>query len=147
MNTPLRIFMSYAREDLAQVSRIYRRLQRAGHQPWMDKHNLIGGEKWEPAIYRALSAADFVFIFLSAHSTTKRGFLQREIRKALYIAEEKLDTDIYIIPVRLEPCITDPALGVYQRVDIFEPNGWAKLLQAIKEGAERRKSKETSEAL
>ncbi len=43
-----------------------------------------------------------VVIYLSRKSVSKEGFLQREIRDALSVAEEKPEGTIFAIPVKLE---------------------------------------------
>ncbi|MBI1766716.1 MAG: toll/interleukin-1 receptor domain-containing protein [Acidobacteria bacterium] len=141
MSTAIQIFLSYARADQAQVETVYQRLLAEGYTPWMDKENLFGGERWEKAIFRALEQADFVLICLTPRAYNRRGFLRREIRKALYFAKEKLDTDIYLIPVRFEECEVEESLRKYQWVDLFSVDGWDRLLKAIREGIERRQLK------
>ena len=57
------IFLSYAREDEAQVRSIYRRLIDAGFEVWMDKIDLLPGQRWQQEIPRAIRRADFILIF------------------------------------------------------------------------------------
>ena len=45
-----RIFLSYAREDETQVRGIYRRLIDAGFEVWMDKIDLLPGQRWQQEI-------------------------------------------------------------------------------------------------
>ena len=77
---------------------------------------------------------------LLANSIDKRGWIQREIRQALDIWQEKLDSDIYLIPVRLEDCGVPERLRDFQWVNWFEADGWTRLLKAIQVGTERRKA-------
>ena len=58
----------------------------------------------------------------------RRGALQREIRQALDLREEMLPGDIYVIPVRLRPCEMPDSLREVLPVDLFEPNGFDRLL-------------------
>lgn len=135
-----RVFLSYAREDEAAVTGLYQTLRDAGHQPWMDKQDIVPGELWENSIRRAIAACDFVLICISAHATNKRGFLQKEIKAALDTWQGMLDSDIYLVPVRLEPCLVPENLSSFQWVDVFENDGIEKLLWAIQEGLRRRSS-------
>lgn len=142
--TPTRahIFLSYAREDLERVTDAYRRLKDLGHEPWIDHIDILPGQKWEPAIEVAMEEeADFVIVFLSLNSFDKRSFLQREIRKALALADEMLDEDSYLIPALLEECDIPRRLRAYQIVKLFAPDGWTQLEKAINDGIERRKAK------
>lgn len=133
-----RIFLCYARPDQEKVSLLYEDLVTVGQIPWMDKKCIQGGEKWETAIRRAIRASDFFVVCLSNKSVNRRGYVQREIRLALNIWDEKLDDDIYLIPVRLEDCdVTHERLREIQRVDWFEPDGFLRLIQSIRVGTRR----------
>ena len=135
---PLRVFLAYAREDRQHVEALYGWLKGLGLDPWMDCKNIVAGEEWERSIWRAIRAADFVLACLSSRSVRKRGFLQREIRRALTLWEEKLDGDIFFIPVRLEQCDLPDRLRPFQCVDLFETGGRQRLLDAIHAGSQRR---------
>ena len=41
------IFLCYASQDLGIVEPIYEKLSESGLKPWLDKKNIIPGEKWE----------------------------------------------------------------------------------------------------
>src|SRR5436853_5191330 len=101
---PIPIFLSYAREDEVKVRELYRRLSELGMNPWMDQIDMLPGEKWGYTIRQAIRNSSFFLACLSTTSTNKRGFLQKELRVALKMWQEKLDGDIYLIPVRLEVC-------------------------------------------
>jgi formylglycine-generating enzyme required for sulfatase activity len=133
-----RIFLSYAREDGESVKRLYQALTDAGFEPWMDVEKLFPGEQWNLAIERAIRQADFFVACISTRSVNKRGVIQKEIREALDIWQEKLDSDIYLIPARLEDCQTPPALARIQWVDLFRDDGFARLHRALEEGTRRR---------
>jgi hypothetical protein len=139
MRTKPKVFLSYAREDLALVSRLYDELSAAGLDPWLDRRNLIGGELWDHKIRKAIRQSDFFLACLSSHSVNKRGFLQREIRQALDLWQEKLDDDIYLIPTRLEECQVPESLSKFQWVDLFEDEGLTSLLEAVRIGVKRQR--------
>lgn len=127
----LSLFLSYAREDHAKVLVIYKRLRDAGFHPWIDTEDLRPGARWEQAIFKAITAADIFLVVLSDNSVSKRGVLQREIRAALKVQEEKLEGDVYIIPVRLGHCNIPAALAKFQAADIDTDEGWTKLLDSL----------------
>jgi hypothetical protein len=137
MKATSQIFISYAREDSDEVEQLYTRLFYAGFNPWMDKKDILPGERWEHSIEKAIKSSDFVLVFLSNKSVNKRGFLQREIREALDLWKEKLEDDIYLIPVRLEDCEVPGILSEFQWVNIYDSTGWILLIKGIKEGLER----------
>ena len=132
------VFLSYAREDEERVENLYQELSEEGFKPWMDKKDILPGENWPSSIQRAIRRSDFFLACLSANSVSKRGFLQREIKDALDIWQEMLDSDIYLIPVRLENCEVPESLHKLQWVNLFEEDGWTRLMKAIQVGIERR---------
>ncbi len=135
----VRIFLSYAREDFEKVEQLYRDLQALRFfKPWMDCHDILGGEDRELTIQKAIRSADFFVVCLSSDSVNKRGWVQRELKKAFDIWKEKLDSDIYLIPVRLDECQVPDNLAGFQWVDLFKADGQERLLQAIRVGLERR---------
>jgi formylglycine-generating enzyme required for sulfatase activity len=125
------IFISYAREDQKRVEQLYHRLVEAGFRPWLDREHILPGMKWGPTIRQALKRADFVLVCMSATSINKRGFLQKEIKQALEHAQEKLEDDVWLIPVRLDDCDMPDSLGDIQWVDLFKDEGWEQLLGAL----------------
>ena len=77
------VFLSYAREDRARVEQVYDSLKAEGFNPWLDTRDIMPGQEWSQVIGRAIRAADFMLVFLSRRSISKRGYVQREIRAAL----------------------------------------------------------------
>jgi len=132
------IFLSYAREDEEKVKKLYQKLSDAGLKPWMDKKDILPGEQWKFRIPQAVRCSDFFLVCLSANSVDKRGWIQKEIKEALDIWQEMLDSDIYVIPVRLEDCEVPEGLRDFQWVNLFEEDGWTWLVKAIQVGIERR---------
>jgi hypothetical protein len=132
------IFLCYAEEDEEKVGNLYQKLSDAGFKPWMAKKDLVGGEIWQLSIQQAIRRSDFVVVCLSAISVNKRSFVQREIKDALDIWREKLESDIYLIPVRLEDCEVPESLRNFHWVNLFEEGGWTRLVEAIQEGMKRR---------
>jgi len=137
--TKIKIFLCYADPDRDLVFGLYENLVLAGFYPWMDKKHINGGEKWEVAIRRAIQSSDFFIVCLTKNSVNRRGFMQKELRIALDIWEEKLEDDIFMLPIRLEECIiTHEKLLELQWVDLFNPDGFPRLVKAINEGSKRR---------
>jgi hypothetical protein len=119
------------------VRDLYDQLKASGFDPWMDV-DIHPGEDWRLAIESAIRESDFFILCLSPQSTGRRGILQREIRIALDRAMELLDDDIYFLPARLSPCARPKQIATYQTVDLYESNGYERLLSALKEGIKRR---------
>jgi cold shock CspA family protein len=118
MNT--RVFISYAKEDKHFAEKLYNDLLQAGIRPWIDSMDLMPGQPWEMAIRKAIYECSYFLAILSNHSVRKKGFVQKEIRYALDIAEEYPEDKIFIIPVRIDEC--EPSFEGFRRLhraDLF----------------------------
>lgn len=138
MGGAARVFISYASEDAPAALDFHDRLVKAGHAPWIDKQDILGGQEWKVSILSALDRADAVVVLLSPRALDKRGFLQREITEALDRAKEMLPEDPFLIPVRLEPCECPARLRHRQYIDLFEPDGFSRVLKSIAVNATAR---------
>ncbi|GAI45431.1 unnamed protein product, partial [marine sediment metagenome] len=92
-------------------------------------------------ITKAITNSDFFIVCLTKNSYEKRGYLQREIKQALDIWQEKLEDDIYLFPARLEECDVHQDLQDFQWVNLYEDDGWDRLFRAIQAGISRRQAK------
>jgi formylglycine-generating enzyme required for sulfatase activity len=130
-NRLLRVFLCYASADEPDAHALYQRLLANGVDAWIDKEKLLPGQNWQEEISKAIRNSDVVIVCLSENSVNKEGYVQREIRLALDIANEKLEGTIFIIPARIRNCDVPIRLSAYQWVDIFSGNGYEKLLKAL----------------
>src|SRR5215831_948307 len=118
-NRLLRVFLCHSSGDKEFVRDLYRRLRIDGFKPWLDEKDLIPGQEWQEEIPAAVRASEVVVVCLSRASITKEGYLQREIREALNVADEKLEGTIFIIPVRMEEVEVPKRLSKWQWADFF----------------------------
>lgn len=128
---PPRVFISYAREDEPRAQAVYGVLKARGFRPWLDKHALLPGSDWEAEIKRNLKESDFLIVCLSAKSLSKRGYVQKELRMALDLAEELPFGSIFLIPVRFDECTVPDPLSKYHYVDWYSDDGAERVIQAI----------------
>lgn len=128
---PNRIFICHAKEDQAKAFEIYDRLKQAGYRPWMEKKDLLPGQKWKIEIPRALKSARFVVILFSKHSF-KTGYVQREFKLALDTLTEMPEGKLFIIPGRLEDCEIPEAFADIHYCDLFEEEGFDLVLRTIR---------------
>lgn len=98
------VFLAYAQEDRAKVKKLYRRLEKAGLDPWMDCQRLLPGQNWPRAIEQTIEIADFFLGCFSQNSTAKRGHFQSELAFALEAATRFPQDDFFFVPVRLDEC-------------------------------------------
>src|SRR5690348_11404325 len=100
MTKPLQVFLCHGKEEKPRVRQLYRQLVDHGLDPWLDEMKLFGGQDWESEIRRAVRAADVVLACLTRRSISRAGFIQKEIRFALDVADEQPEGAAYLIPVR-----------------------------------------------
>ena len=129
---PLKVFLCHASGDKPPVRDLYKRLTVEGVDAWLDKEKLLPGQDWRLEIPKAVREADVVVVCLSNKSVTKEGYVQKEIKFALDIAEEKPEGTIFLIPARLEDCAVPDRLSRWQWVDLYEENGFVQLLRSLK---------------
>lgn len=134
---PLKVFLCHASGDKPAVRELYKRLVFEGVDAWLDQEKLLPGQDWRVEIPRAVEEADVVIVCLSQRSVTKEGYVQKEIKFALDIAEEKPDGTIFLIPARLEDCPVPERISRWQWVDLYEENGFLRLLRSLKLRAEK----------
>lgn len=125
------IFLSYVSEDRDRVLPFYDLLRDHGNHLWMDCKELVGGQNWDYEIGIALDRADIVIVFVSSNSVDKRGYAQREIKRAIDKYDEKLTGDIYIIPVQLDEGDFPDLLKGIQFIRVADGDAEGKLLTSI----------------
>jgi formylglycine-generating enzyme required for sulfatase activity len=134
MPRPLRVFLCHASQDKPAVRELYNALKSENWiDPWLDEENLLPGQDFDLEIYKAARDADAIIICLSRISVTKEGYVNKEIRRALDVADEKPEGAIYIIPLRLDDC--DPSFERLKKlhwVDYFTPNAHGKLIKSLR---------------
>jgi hypothetical protein len=135
---PLKIFISYAKEDIDQVRPIYDTLKNAGYDPWLDEKKISAGQDWKHEINNAIEQSSFFLACLSGKSVDKTGFVQKELKMALEILDQQPEGRIYLIPVRLDECEVPMRLQGLHWCDLFEDDGMQDLLKAIERGALER---------
>jgi hypothetical protein len=132
---PLRVFLCHAKEDKPIAREFYKRLTGDGFDAWLDEEKLLPGQDWDIEIEKAVQNTDAVIVFLSDHSVTKEGYIQKELKYVLYIAQEKPEGTIFVIPIRLSECQVPLRVRSWQYLDYFPTTreDWAynKLLQSL----------------
>jgi hypothetical protein len=135
----LRVFLCHSSSDKPIVRELYQRLNaKKGIDPWLDEVKLLPGVEWDAEITKAVKESDVVIVCLSQSSINKEGYVQKEIRRALDIAEEKPDGTIFIIPLKLEECTVPDRLSKWQWVNYFENGSFDRLINSLKKRAESK---------
>ncbi|ESA39127.1 wd-40 repeat-containing protein [Leptolyngbya sp. Heron Island J] len=138
----IRIFLAHANEDKDAVIDLYNRLKERGFEPWLDKVDLLPGQSWRVEIPKAIKNSQVFIACLSQKSVQKQGYLLREFKIALNEMADRPAGEIYLIPLRLDDCripeLRQEEYGIqlsdFQWVNLFEPDGFERLVQGIEAG-------------
>lgn len=128
----LRVFLCHSSQDKKQVRELYDRLIADQFEPWFDEESLLGGQDWDLEIRKAVKQSDAVIVCVSSGSVNKAGYIQKEIKHALDIADMQPEGANYLIPLRLEACEMPEKLSRWHRVNYFEANGYDLLIKSLR---------------
>lgn len=107
------IFLSYAREDLDEVSKLYDGLTKRGLKVWFDKKDLKPG-LWKRQIEDAISRSRYFLSCISSNALVKMedapGFMGQEFNFGYNFVNTLPESDFTIVPVFLEDCDRDNRL-------------------------------------
>lgn len=146
LKRPLKVFLCHAHVDREPVRKLYSRLVEDGVDAWFDKEKHLPGQDWELEIRKAVRESDVVLVCLSKNFN-QRGFRQKEVRLALDTAMEMPDGEIFIIPAKLEECDNLESLGKWQWVDLFEKQGYERLIGSLSNRAKKIRGKLPSKTI
>jgi hypothetical protein len=118
------------------VRKLYHRLLKDGFDPWLDEEELAPGQLWKDEISKAVRNSDVVIVCLSRGSVTKAGFVQKEIKIALDVADEQPEGSIFIIPLKLEECAVPERLSEWHWVNLYDKQGYTRLVKSLKNRAD-----------
>lgn len=131
----LSVFLCHSSGDKQAVRNLHKRLLTDGINPWLDEENLLAGQEWEQEIPKAVRESDIVIICLSQSAINKKGYVQKEIKYALDVADEQPERTIFLIPIKLEECQIPERLRRWHCVDLFKENGYDRLMRALRSRA------------
>jgi len=126
------VFLCYSHRDQDAIHSLCARLKKDGVDVWLDREKLLPGQNWEHEIRAAIIRSQVVIVCLSKRFHKQKGYRHEELKIALEKAALLPDNEIFIIPARLEDCDSPDSLRHLHRVDLFVPNGYEKLMQALR---------------
>lgn len=138
----LRVFLCHSSHDKLIVREIYGRLIAEGWiDAWLDSEKLYPGQDWNFEIEKAVENADLIIVCLSMNSITKEGYVQRELRIVLDLADYKPEGTLFVIPIRLEECEPPRRLRNWQYADYFpfedRDRSYTRLLASLRIRAQK----------
>ncbi|MBI5944831.1 MAG: toll/interleukin-1 receptor domain-containing protein [Chloroflexi bacterium] len=132
LKRPISVFLIHTHRDREPVHELYARLAKDGIKPWLDSERLQPGQDWRHEINRAILTSDIAIVCLSRNFLRHQGYCQQEIKIALKKASLLPVGETFIIPARLEECDSPESLSRWQRVDLFEADGYKRLLRSLR---------------
>jgi hypothetical protein len=132
----LKVFMCHSSGDKPRVRQLYAWLKTVGVNPWLDEEDILPGQDFEREITVAVETSDAVLVCLSRSSVSKAGYVQKEMRFALDVADRQPEGTIFLIPVKLEACEPPLRLSHLHWVDLFDGRGHERLLAALRKRAD-----------
>jgi TIR domain len=130
-------FISYVRENRAEVDRLRDDLRRHGVDVWIDRDQIVPGRRWRLAIRDAIrQGASFLACFSEEYIKRNRTYMNEELTLAIDELRQHAFDRTWFIPIRLAP-VPIPArplgggevLGDLHCVDLFE--NWEDGVRAI----------------
>lgn len=137
----LRVFLCHSSSDKPAVRELHRRLCDDGIAAWLDEEELLPGQDWILEITKAVRSSDVIIVCLSKGSVTKAGYVQKEVKLSLDIADEQPEGTIFLIPAKLEECDVPNRLQRWHWVNLFEERGYERLMLSLRDCDERRELK------
>ena len=136
----LHVFLCHASQDKPVVRELHQRLLAEDWiDPWLDEDRLLPGQDWNLEIEKAVESSDAVIVCVSSTSIAKEGYIQKELRKVLNIALEKLEGAIFVLPVRLDDCELPRQLRDRQALNYFPESNRAAAFDRLKASLKIRK--------
>ena len=132
------MFLCHSSGDKPTVRNLYHQLKKDGFISWFDEESLLPGQDWQLEIPKAVRNSDIVIVCLSKSSITKAGYIQKEIKQALDVADEQPEGTIFIIPLRLEECDVPERLQKWHWVNFFEESGYQRLVRSLNKRIEEK---------
>lgn len=116
----LKIFLSYAAEQLGLADRLHLTLVNAGHDVFFDRTSLPPGRDYNPAILSALRGCDLVVFLVSPESVEPGAYSLTELRLAreIWSAPEG-----HILPVMVADTPISSIPPYLRAVSILRPEG------------------------
>ncbi|HZC02034.1 MAG TPA: toll/interleukin-1 receptor domain-containing protein [Gammaproteobacteria bacterium] len=138
-NAP-KVFLCYASEDRDQVEQLNQRLRTAGIDTWQDKQNLRAGDNWDRQLVHVIEKlVDYVVIVQTLAMTSQvEGYFYKEIDAVLERQKRFATGFRFVLPITLSTCEGMARLRDLHNISLYEPSGFASLIDAIQTDWQRR---------
>jgi hypothetical protein len=131
LKRPLKAFICYSKLDKDIVKGLSQNLRIQGVDPWVDEEKILPGQDWELEIEKSINSSDVIITCFSNRSINKPGYINKELKMALDVADKQPENTIFIIPLRFEDCPVPIRLDRWHWLNYFEPKGFEYLIRAL----------------
>jgi TIR domain/HEAT repeats len=129
------VFVSYVRENAAEIARLCDDLSLAGVEVWLDRNSIAPGMRWKAAIRQAIErGAFFLACFSAEYASKKSSYMDEEL---LVAAKVRLRSPnrTWFIPIKLSRCeVPDRNIGGGERLSDLQ---WVELYPDWEAGMSR----------
>ena len=101
---PPTIFISYSQADSSFVDRLEADLVKQGFETWIDRHGLVGGQRWRRELQDAVERAQVMLLVLSPDAVASKN-VQIEYNYALDSNPQPLPLRSQAGPARCGTCL------------------------------------------
>jgi HEAT repeat protein len=130
------VFISYVRENSAQVQQLCNDLMKNGVNVWLDRNQICPGEKWKNSIRKAIREGNFfIACFSEEYNSRDKCYMNEELCLAIEELRQYADDRIWFIPVLFSECDI-PAKSIGQGETILDIN-WVPLYEDWPKGIDR----------
>jgi ATP-dependent Clp protease ATP-binding subunit ClpC len=139
-----RVFISYVRENWNVVRELVEVLKARDLDVWIDREQLLPGQRWASVIREAIRNGDYFIACFSRESSEKtKSFMNDEISVAIEELRKRPHDKAWFLPVRLNECkIPDLSIGAGETlssihyVDLFADHdfGINRLVASVARG-------------
>jgi ATP-dependent Clp protease ATP-binding subunit ClpC len=139
-----RVFVSYVHENWNVVRELVEALRSRDLDVWIDREQLLPGQRWANVIRQAIRSGDYFIACFSRESSNKaKSFMNEEIAVAIEELRSRPHDKAWFLPVRLNECnIPDLSIGAGETlrsihyVDLFADRGFGvnRLVASVTRG-------------
>ncbi|HLP59327.1 MAG TPA: toll/interleukin-1 receptor domain-containing protein, partial [Candidatus Deferrimicrobium sp.] len=135
-----RVFLCHANEDKPFAASLHGQLKAAGLDPWLDKENLRGGDRWDEMIQKIIKKEIDYFLVLQSNTLKNKveGYVHKEIYEALERQKTFKSGIRFIIPLQIDDGGELEELGAFHYNAIKNENDLAELVRLIERDYKKR---------
>ncbi len=134
-----KVFICHASEDHLLAEAVFKGLETAGFQPWVDTQRLEAGDEWDRVIETRINDSDYFVVLQSPHLAAKQfSYVNKEIGLALRRQGFARPGTRFIIPLRLENADLLEEMSHLEAMPLRGPNDVQALVSTLRRDCHRR---------